>query len=274
MTAVPQKLAICVTCHFDPTRLCYLDQISDHFAALADKVHVTFVTDAGTDEMKQLKDAVEGKRFKSAFFRPTGLGHPLLLTWSHFAVFKKLIENTSISHFLYLEDDILLTRDNVQYWMEAREQLRAYKLNPSFLRVEKKNNDTCWYATDTVRRLHFLELPRIPISDDLYFVSLPSPYQAMYLLDQELMKEHLSGPSSHPKFCPRWGICEKAAQGLTFANVPPGFHSRAVVPYLGRQRRIDDNCLIHHTPNTYANKPTAESFATVPLDDLIINDLP
>jgi hypothetical protein len=89
----------------------------------------------------------------------------------------------------------------------------------------------------------------------------------MYLYDRELMLEHLSGPSSNPDFGP-WSIREKAAQGLTFVNVPKGFRSRNLVPYDIKRNQIDESCFIHHLPNNYANDPHSQ-FGKIPVDQLL-----
>jgi hypothetical protein len=64
------------------------------------------------------------------------------------------------------------------------------------------------------------------------------------------MDEHLNGPSSTPDFG-TWHIREKAAQGLTFVQVPQGFSSRVVVPFYEKEKRIAQCCLLHHMTNSY-----------------------
>ena len=271
---LPKKLAICVIFHFNESRLQFIDEISNYFSTLAEDVLVYIVTNTQrVDEQEKIKNVVANKRFKVDIFTPFGLGHPYLLTWSHFAIFFKLYNDESISHFMYLEDDILVSRENVIYWAKGREQLRPYNLIPSFLRVEQKNNDSRWYSTDcTCCSIKWL-LPRVKIAADYCFVNLPEPYQGMYLLDRELMGEHLTGLSSNPEFG-QWGIREKAAQGLTFANVPKGFTSRNLIGYNVKFKRIDEGCLIHHTPNNYANSTDKKNkFASIPIEKVLLDNL-
>ena len=266
--SVPKKLAVCVTAHFDPSRLTYLKTISDHFSQLAQETVVTVITN--TDDPQQLaalREVLQGKGFEFRLLSVTGLDHPHLLPWSHFPVFQAQFEDPTITNFLYVEDDLLLTRESVLYWVTGRDQLRGRGLIPSFLRVERKLGDDRWYVTDTLQA-HYRSLPSVEVSGDLHFVSLPTPYQGMYLLDRELMAEHLAGPSSHPEQHPGgWEAREKAAQGLTFSNVPAGFYARNVVPYLPMERRVDPRCLVHHLPNNYAN--SASVHGKVLLDELI-----
>jgi hypothetical protein len=266
----PRKMAICVTFHFDEDRLRYIKQTSDHFGSLAAEVLVIIVTNAARDkDLAKIERVISAKGFKYSFFVPTGLGHPFLLTWSHLSVFQKLYTDPSITHFMYLEDDILISEENIRYWTEGREQLRQHNLFPSFLRVELKESDSCWYSVDCLSRMSFGELPKIRVSEKLSFINIRYPYQGMYLYDRELMSEHLAGPSSNPDFG-IWGIRERAAQGLTFVNVPKGFTSRNVIPYDIGIDQIARTCFIHHVPNNYVNSDDpGNKFGRIPVGRVI-----
>jgi len=267
---LPNKLAIAVCCHFNESRLAYLDKISNDFASLGSEVLVTVVTNTSkADELKKLESVLTGKGFNYQFFTPDTLGHPLLLTWAHFAVFKDLLQDESFTHFMYLEDDTLITQENMAYWIEGRELLRPYGLIPSFLRVEKKANDSQWYSSDCPHPFYIYALPRIQVKENLGFINFPELYQGMYLLDRELMQEHLNGPTYSPN-SGVWGIQEKAAQGVTFANVPAGFTTRNLVPYKLDTLQVDGRCLIHHVPNNYAQPaPGGKMVITLPVKQLL-----
>lgn len=168
---------------------------------------------------------------------------------------------------MYLEDDILVKPENLDYWVRGREILRPLGLIPSFLRYEFKQNDDNPYSTDVTKKAKFWKLPRVRVTDTYFYVNLRQPYQGMYLLDRELMNEHLFGPSSSPDFGP-WGIREKAAQGLTYANVPKGCRSRNFVGFDTAQGTVDSKSLIHHTPNNYAENPDTE-FGKIRISEII-----
>jgi hypothetical protein len=268
---LPRKLAICVTCHFREDRIPYLNGISDFFSELAEAVEVTIVTNTMVDnEIGQIEKAINNKGFQYSFFTPVGLGHPYLLTWSHFDVFRKKFEDHSITHFMYLEDDILINKKNILYWMKARQELKSYNFIPSFLRYEKRKHDSVLTSVDCHKKMNFDQLPKL-IYEDVTFINLEFPYQGMYLLDRELMAEHLRGITSSPD-SGVWHIRERAAQGVTFANVPTGFFSRNLIPYDVANRRIDHRCLIYHTPNNWVNDlfPKELNMEAIPLDDLLI----
>lgn len=265
-------LAICITVHFSAERVIYLDAITKYLSTLGDEVEVFIVTNAqeNSAEQKILDQVLQGKDFKYNFFVPNGIGHPFLLTWSHFDIFKRLIDDSSITHFMYLEDDLLITRDNFNYWQEGLETLAPLGLIPSFFRIELKASDSKWYSSDAQEKFRFRKLPKVYKNPDYVFINLPHPYQGMYLLTRELMMEHLKGQSSNPDFG-IWGIRERAGHGLTFQNVPKGFTSRNLVGFDLKTQKIDPRCFIHHLPNNYANRmPPDGKLGTIAIDEVIV----
>jgi len=268
------RLAICITVHFSAERMKYLNAISDHFSSLADLVEVFIVTNAQADkgEIQILDDTLKDKGFKYEFFIPHGLGHPYLLTWSHFAVFKRLIADESITHFMYLEDDLLVTRYNMDYWNESLETLSPLGLIPSFLRIEKNHTDSLWYSSDAQEQFYFPRLPKVFKTPEYAFINLPHPYQGMYLLTRDLMLEHLNSKSSNPDSdTSDWFIRERAAQGLTFQNVPAWCTSRNFVGFDITKQKFDSRCFVHHLPDNYANQRSSHhTLGTIQVDNVIL----
>ena len=84
---------------------------------------------------------------------------------------KKIFKNKSFTHFLNLEDDILLNKKNFTYWINARKILKKYNLIPGFIRTEinKVNNDL--YAVDFVKKNKKSILPKIKINKDISFIN-------------------------------------------------------------------------------------------------------
>jgi len=264
-----QKLAIAVTFHYVEDRIQYLEKIAAQFHLLADEVLVhIFTNEKDVNKTHKIMSAVkQGRELEVEIHTPTYLGHPYLLTWSHLYTFRESFNSDqSITHFMYLEDDILITEKNIAYWLKSREELRSSKVIPSFLRFEKKKDSEILYSSDVITRSIFDKLPRIKETESYYYVNLPYPYQGMYLLDRELMHEHLTGPSSVPQNTP-WDIREKAAAGLTFIKIPKGCVSRNFIGYDFENKCIDPNSLIHHLPNNYVDNPDT------PLGKIKVNEL-
>lgn len=265
----PKKLSIAVTFHFSEERLHYLSKITSKFHELAHEVNVCIVTNTeNINNYKKINNAIDSQ-LNINIVTPKLLGHPYLLTWSHFEIFRRQFEeDKDITHFMYLEDDILIEPYNIYYWIKSRELLRQDGLIPSFIRFELKLNISEPYSTDITDTQDFSSLPKVKISDSYYFINMKQPYQGMYLLDRELAAEHFFGESASPEFG-IWGIREKAAQGLTFSSVPNGFSSRNLVGYMADEKRIDPKSLIHHTPNNYVDNHNSK-FGKVLIENLIL----
>lgn len=256
---LPEKLVVAVTFFFSESRLVYLKTIGQHFSSLAELVEVYIVTnEREAEKWRLITDAFDGTGLTIRFVVPHLLGHPYLLTWTHLEAFRHIYsEDPSVTHFMYVEDDILVRRENVNYWMNGRESLRKFGLYPSFVRYERRNNSGPAFSSDAFGSADGRTIPVVVTENNYCYANLPWPYQGMYFMDREMMHEHLSGPSSSPDFGP-WLIREKAAQGLTFKNVPKGFTSRNLVGYRLDAGRIDEFCLIHHTPNNYVDMEGTE----------------
>lgn len=261
-----QKLAIAVTFHFSSARLIYLKTIAKHFHTLANEVMVYIITnDTLPHNISCIHDCLSDCACRYEIIVPSYIGHPFLLTWGHFGVFRKIVDtDTATSHFLYLEDDILVKKENITYWLQGRQHLSPYGLIPSFVRYEE--NDSISYCTDIIKPINPKTAASITVKADYSYICPKTPYQGMYLLDRDLMKEFLESPQSNPEVG-KWGIREKAAQGITFVNVPEGFGSRNVIGYITNLGIADPNCFIHHTPNNYATDPTT-AFGTLPTSQL------
>lgn len=250
------KLLIGITFHFVEERIKYLKKIGTFFPELSKNTKVFVVTNSESlSDHNKIKLAL-GSNIE--IYVPKYLGHPHLLTWSHFDIFRTYFNtDPNITHFMYLEDDILVKPNNITYWLRGREHLRKIGLIPSFIRYEIADGETQRRCTDIQVSMPLQGVPKVTFQKSNYcYINLPNPYQGMYLLDRELAEEHLFGPSTaninlHTKL----GIREKAAMGLAFTKVPQTCRSRYFVGFFLDKKLLDTDTLIHHTPNNYANDP-------------------
>jgi hypothetical protein len=265
-----QKLLIGITVHFVKERIEFLRRIAINFNRLSLNTQVFIVTNTNSaDEQKLIKAAIKSH---VEIYVPKYLGHPFLLTWGHLDIFREYFQaDPDISHFMYLEDDIEIKPNNIEYWLRGRDDLREAGLIPSFLRYEFASQETEMRCTDMTSSYELKKLPVLQKIDNNYcYINLPRLYQGMYLLDRELAKRHLFGQSSHPDFgSSSWNIREKAAQGIIFKNVPSGCFSKNFLGFKKDKNSIDPDALIHHVPNTYANNPKSK-FGKIKIKDLII----
>lgn len=261
-----ENLLIAITFHYDEARLAYLEKVCLQIPSLGFHYKVLIITNAQEQNSHhKIRERLLFLNNLEVVEYPI-MGHPYFLTWGHFPIFRSNL-HSGYSHFMYLEDDVKLTSQNINYWLRGRHELRNYGFYPSFVRYEINNTDQIIYSTDITAQLEFKKLPRLFITPDYAYLNSPQPYQGMYLMDHEMMVEYFESPACSPDFG-QWHIREKATQGLTFLNIPKHFFSRNLIGCSLTQKTIDSGSLIEHLPGNYANDPCS-SFGKIPLKSLI-----
>jgi hypothetical protein len=253
-----------ITFHFDSAHLGFLAEVLRSLSAFpVAAMDVVVVTNTLREQdLARLRslcgDMPSGK---NGSIRSYGeLDHPHHLTWYH----KEIISSEFVkdnqnrySHFIYLEDDILLSFANFCYFMEFREILRPFGLLPAFLRAEYSANLGALVASDAFWSVYVPVQSHIRLNDTV-LVNLPNPYNPCFILDLELAEEYVRSPSfdrdASQAVC-RWGVRERAAMGLCLENVPPPFQTRYLVPVSRRTGKLPEFPRISHLPNNYANDP-------------------
>jgi len=281
-----EKLLIAITFHYNEERLSNLSKISKEFKSLANNVKTIVITNT-SDELHQKKIYdVFNMGFRYSYnivkapreindvelFVPNSLSDPYLLTWCDFDIFRNYFnEDSSITHFMYLEDDMLIQPNNIEYWLKGRVDLKSVGLIPSFCRYELRPNSNQKYHVDNYHISmikKFEELKSFSISDTYAYVNLIEPYHGMYLMDRELIEEHLF-KKGNKIFRTYHGLREQAAAGLTYTNIPKNFSARYTIGFDKIKRQIDPDVWIHHTANNYTNNPKS-IFGKIKADNLII----
>jgi hypothetical protein len=181
---------------------------------------------------------------------------PWNLVWEHKALLEKdFKKGNSKSLYLYIENDILFSQKNLQYWLDEIKVTSKYSLIPSFLRVEFDNRNKRWVAIDIFnnRNLEVKSLPKISIGSKL-FVQLPNSYSGLYLLSQSQLRTHLASKAfskTASKELTWWDLGARATSGNQFVGIPKGFSSRHVIMLDRNSLLPDESVLIHHMPNLY-----------------------
>jgi hypothetical protein len=215
--------------------------------------------------------------------------HPYFLTWAHKGILRRALEDPSLSHFVYLEDDIGFSNASLSYWLRFREPLASHGLLPGFVRYER-NGGSLYVVDQTARQSRRRASVRLGSDSvvgssegELTFVGLDNPHQGMYVLDRVLAHEHFrdSPARSHvrsrvlhgPNYSWSSGcIRERAAIGPMFDNVPFGFAARTVVPVKNwddGEPLLDSSCLIEHVSGNYSAAPDSP-FGSIRVEDLFL----
>ena len=258
------KLAAIIGFFYNQTKLPILFKVCESLVKISDKNEIYILTNSISPSQKEKIENGVSEKIKIILIDE--IVHDRLLPWYHLNLMRKLYDKEEITHFLYLEDDILFNKSNFNYWINSRKILRKSNLIPGFTRVEINQNNKELYAVDFTKKNNIKKLPKIKVNENYEFVNHKFPYQGMYLYDRELMKEHLQGPSSNPD-CGHGAfdtnyidsrminldLMAKANIGLTYINAPSGFFNRMVTLFNIKEKEIDYNCQIQHLTNKYAN---------------------
>lgn len=260
------KVAVFITFHFRPERLSYL---SDMLRVLGEYPvsHMEIYICTNTSELSEVttlrrlfKLLLVGEKLGHVI-TCSDLTHPFDLTWSHKPLLEAAFTDSekSFTHFIYLEDDIRFSFTNFLFFLKFSEPLSKHRLIPGFIRVEFNYKEGDLFLSDCTAPMRINDRKAVDV-EGIRFVNSDYPYMAMFVLNRTQMEEYVSSRSfnktSSESVCPCWWIAERAAMGLTWEAVPPGFTSRIAIPIDSSNSLPLPVCMIHHIPNNYTNDYT------------------
>jgi hypothetical protein len=197
------------------------------------------------------------------------LEDPWHLPWCHKHLIPDqfLADGSTYTHFIHLEDDLLLTLDNLLYFDHYLKLLYPHGLIPAFQRVEYNSKKHQLRLLDQLGVSNFDVRGKV-WDGDFAFVNPDFPHMAMFILDKALALEYVASRSfdriQSTELRPNWGLCERASMGLCFENPPEQFWSRYVVPVHAATKRTPSWSWIYHVANNYFDNPRSPHGKTPP----------
>ncbi|AQS88911.1 hypothetical protein AA101099_2107 [Neoasaia chiangmaiensis NBRC 101099] len=257
------RIFMCVTFLFRPERLRYLfETIASAAEWGAQDVSCVIFTEAAEEDRLTTLTRLLAKLQRSSFriaisSHPDVAKRPRHLPWQHKMAMRNAYENLpeAYTHYLYIEDDLRLTRSNLQYFLDFSENLTPYGLLPGFVRYEFNVREGDIFTTDQQGRQRLSGKTMVRI-DGRDFISLDVPYAGMFIVERHMMPQYLESPAAdriESRSLVEWGTPERAAMGLTWTDVPADFPSRMVVPLKPGTTMPDPMCWVHHLPDNYTN---------------------
>ena len=264
------SILVCTPSPFDPARFRHLWMTVRLLSGLGcRRVKTIVLTDAvDSKDLQRLRQLV-GPISDETVIRPEcNLNDLRDLPWRH----KKIIQEEFLSDtspfdlFIYLEDDIFLTSENVAYFVAFRQALDRIGFIPSFIRCEYNLIQHRVYSIDQVARQPILPHQKLQIGHAT-FVNSDYPFCAMYIFDRALARAHLGTRSAAQELSAaveNWGVIELASAGQMFENVQSGFFSRYLVPVEPDTLQLLPACVVHHSSDKYTNLD--DEHGRLPLD--------
>jgi hypothetical protein len=226
------KLWVNIAFHYKEHRLPYLNKVIDSILQIP------------SEETRIIVNSNEAFECKVPVHQILGMTNNWDLTWAHKLYLNDFLKS-DFTHFVYTEDDHVLTPELMDYWITNRELMKSKGFLPGMHRVEYNNNNV--YSVDCTHKQQFKEV----VIDGKRFASLQQPYQGLMVMDRELVEQHVKSKSYTYTTCSyRFGYAESANSEYIYDDVPPGFVHRLLVP-------IDNfsECWIHHCANNYCTQP-------------------
>lgn len=175
------------------------------------------------------------------------LDDPYHLTWEH-KKYMPLFLDTDYTHFAYIEGNVEVTKKTFDYWFKTRELFKDNRLNfiPAVHRIQT-DADNNVYSLDCTH--HQRNRPIVEVEGQK-FISLSEPYQGMFIMDKEMVREHLTSDYCKTGQKGFWGIRESANLGNMYLNIPQGYEHRALVPL-----NNFSECWVKHFGTDYHKDP-------------------
>jgi len=183
--------------------------------------------------------------------------HPFYLTWKCRELIAKQIELYDI--FMYIEDDILVPNNAIDYWLKYNEILIEKNYNLGFVRIEVENNIE--YITDLYGE-NFDTI--INIENDNYCVNNKNPYCAFWIYNKNEFKKFIESKYYILENIIGYGIREKSAIGLH--GVDTKWYKNTIIPII--DNKLIESCKIYHLPNNYVTNKSS-LFATIKFNDAL-----
>ena len=270
-----KRLAIVICFHYKLKKIKKLITVCSNISKYNFNYHITIITNNITKSQKKiLIKKIKTKIKKISIIEIKNSPEPNLLPWYSLNVMKERYKIKSFTHFLYLEDDILVSSKNINYWIYCRKILKKYNLIPGFIRYElyKKN----LFSTDNPKKIKIKKMPNIISNCEKFgFVNLKYPYHAMYLMDRQLMHEYLKSSSAtvdfgfHNRIMKNlYPIKELTNISIAYNKLPEGFHSRYMIPFI-ESNKIPDYCLVKHLNNKYVKRQNS-NYGKIKIQNLLI----
>jgi hypothetical protein len=271
-------VTVSIAAHYNPARISFLaETLRAMFDWRVRQLFIRVVTNdpilAHQGPIIELTAAAAQRGISMNVTLVTDLDHPYLLTWVHKDHIRDWLASDGHNDglFIYIEDDIVISPDNIDYFVHHLSATKKVGGIPGFVRYEK-THDMGPVAVD-------FQLPQITNSrehikiNETTFISPLYPYWAGFILDRELAFEYIESAScdiersANIRQVRKNTVRVRSAMGLCFENIPSRRACRYLLPI--RDGRLDPQCLVWHCAQNYSTM-RHENFARIPIRNIFV----
>ena len=272
----PKKIAIVICFYFRKNRLKTLNENLLTIASYDFNTNLTIITnDIKKEDELKLNKILKRKIKKYSIVKFTDLPDENFLPWHSLNIMKNKIKDNSYSHFMFLEDDIIVNLENISYWIYFRKILKKINLIPNFVRCETYHGK--FFSVDNPKKLTKNKNPIIFSENKKSgFINSKYPYSAMYLMDRELLEKFLKSDATKIDFSftnkvmkSLYPIKELVNISYAYLNVPKRYHNRLVLPFVNNI--IPKYSIIKHNDLKYVKHKALNKmgYGTIDTENLI-----
>ena len=252
----PEKIAIVICFFYRSNRLNILKKNLLTINEYKFKTELTIITNNISVKEEKILNVILKKKIKNYTIKKIkDLPDQNFLPWHSLDVMKKKIKNKSFSHFMYLEEDILVNENNISYWIYFRKKLKKFNLIPNFLRCELYKGK--YFSVDNPKIIKKDKNPVIYSKNKRYgFINSKYPYSGMYLMDRDLLSNYLKSNATKIDFSftnrvmkTLYPIKELVNISYAYLNVPEKYHNKLAIPF--KDNTILKYCIIEHADLKY-----------------------
>jgi len=256
-----KKIWVAITAHNPLERINPLLNVLTEYDKFKQDVHIhIYINYEAQDNIETLDTLFE--QFKNITVEVKVAGPEYegwYLTWAHKTDLALAILNRAADYYIYQENDVLIRKDNFDYYRKWKPVLNRYGLEPGFALYENFEgkripigNYEKWLLTkETPNVWHNIgfTVPKILVVDREidFFIQLGSPYYCGMILDQQDGELYIRSDSFDPQKSyaktgiRNWPIADRSSMGLAFEYLPINFEHRRCVPVV---KRKDSYCIL------------------------------
>lgn len=271
-----KKIWVAITAHNPLVRLNPLINVLNEYEKYPHDVTINiYVNYEAQNDVETLESALE--QFKNIKIEVKVAGPEYdgwYLTWAHKTDLALAILNRVADYYIYQENDVLIRKDNFDYYRKWKPVLERYNLEPGFAlfesfegkRIPVGNYERWNLVKETPDVWHDIgfTVPKILVVDHEvdFFIQLGSPYYCGMILNQRdgelyIRSDSYDPQKSYPKTGIRnWPIADRSSMGLAFEYLPSGFEHRRCVPVAkkGNHYEILEFGLVRHDDDKYSKQ--------------------
>jgi hypothetical protein len=168
--------------------------------------------------------------------------HPFYLSWKCRDLLKKQRDDYDI--FIYVEDDILIPKKAIEYWLKYNEKLIDLNYNLGFIRIEVDHNNI-EYMTDIICTFNKF----VQVDNEKYCVNDVNPYCAFWIYNKNEFNRFVNSEYYDIQNIKGYNTREMSAIGLH--GLQTSWYKNTLIPI--QDDKLSNDCRVYHMPNNYIN---------------------